>query len=191
MYLARMQIKTSTPAEASTEAKASTQDVFVKFAPKYHADAHRLLADQVPPLAPALHFCAPVIGDMYMIVMEYIPNSAGRSIHSYSPTDCPPGLPQVVERDISRALKLLHERNWVFGDLRAPNVLHLPGSDGGRVLLVDFDGVGMDGEGRYSACLNPAAGFYASVQRGGVMRMEHDLENLKGLLNQVCNLSKT
>ena len=194
MYLARMQIKTSTPAEAPTEAEASTQDVdvFVKFATKYHADAHRLLADHNPPLAPALHFCAPVVGDMYMIVMEYIPESAGRSVHSYFSTGGSPGLLQAIERDVSQALKLLHERNWVFGDLRAPNILHLPGSDGGRVLLVDFDGVGVDGEGRYSTCLNHAAGFCASVQRGGVMRKKHDLENLKGLLGRLRrNFSET
>ena len=128
---------------------------------------------------------------MYMIVMEYIPKSAGQSIHSYSFTNYPPGLPQAVEQDVSKALRLLHERNWVFGDLRAPNMLYLPGSDGGRVLLVDFDGVGVDGEGRYSACLNPAAGFCAGVQRGGVMRKEHDLENLEELLKRLRNSLKT
>ena len=170
MYLARMQIKTS------------IQTVFVKFATKYHEAAHRLLADQVPPLAPAFHFCAPVVGDMYMIVMEYIPGSTGRSIDSYPSTGSPPGLPQAVKRDVSQALKLLHEQNLVFGDLRAPNVLYLPDSDGGRALLVDFDGVGVDGEGRYSACLDPAAGLCASAERGGVMRREHDLENLDRLL---------
>ena len=179
MYLARMQIKTSTQVEAFT------QTVFVKFATKYHEGAHRLLANQVPPLAPALHFCAPVVGGMYMIVMECIPRSTRRPISSYFSTGGPPGLLQAVERDVPQALKLLHEKNWVFGDLRAPNILYLPGSDGGRVLLVDFDGVGVDGEGRYSACLNPEAGFCASVERGGLMRKEHDLENLEQLLERL------
>ena len=185
MYLARMQIKTSTQtgasihAEESTQAEAPIQTVFVKFAIKYNADAHRLLADRVPPLAPVLHFCAPIVGDMYMIVTEYIP---GRSINLYSSTDGHLGLPQAVKRDASHALTLLHEKNWVFGDLRPPNILYLPDSDGGRVLLVDFDGVGVDGEGRYSACLNPAAGLCASVKRGGIMKKEHDWENLEQLL---------
>ena len=52
-YLARMQIKTS------------IQTVFVKFATKYHEAAHRLLADRVPPLAPTLRFCSPVVDDRY------------------------------------------------------------------------------------------------------------------------------
>jgi len=177
MYLARMQIGTSTRAEAST------QEVFVKFAPTYNEDAHRLLADHDPPLAPALHFCARVIGDMYMVIMEYIPESRGRSVHSFNFKDASPlpkDLPQVIERDVSEALRLLHGKRWVFGDLREPNLLYLPG--GGRVMLVDFDDVGLDGEARYSACLNLNAGFCPGAQRGQIMKMEHDYENLKLLL---------
>ena len=187
MYLARMRINTSTQAEATT------QNVFVKFAVKYHEAAHRLLADQNPPLAPALHFCARVVGDMYMVVMEYIPQSVGRSVDPHvSGPALPQNLPQVVRQDVSKALGLLHGENWVFGDLREPNLIYLPDSDsdGGRVLFVDFDAVGPDGEARYSACLNPKAGFCASVQRGQIMKKEHDWENLEVLLGRLVDKLK-
>ena len=75
MHLARMQTETG------------TRVVFVKFAIKYNEDAHRLLADQNPPLAPALYSCTRVIGDMYMVVMEYIPESRGKFIHYRSTTN--------------------------------------------------------------------------------------------------------
>ena len=65
----------------------SNEVVLVKFAAKYNEEAHRLLADQ--DLAPKLYFYARVIGDMHMVVMEYIPKSRGcirkninRSLHA-------------------------------------------------------------------------------------------------------------
>ncbi|KAF9779327.1 hypothetical protein BJ322DRAFT_1024686 [Thelephora terrestris] len=179
MYLARMQVKTS------TQAKGSTHEVFVKFSPNYNEAAHRLLAGQKPPLAPALHFCARVIGDMYMVVMEYIPESRGRSadVPVHGPS-FPPNLLRVVEQEVLKALRLLHEQQWVFGDLREPNLLYLPES-GGRILLVDFDNVGRDGEATYSACLNPEAGFAPGVERGQVMKKEHDFGNLQMTLKRI------
>jgi len=177
MYLARMQIN---------QADESTQKVFVKFTAKYHEDAHRLLARQDPPLAPALHFCPRVIGDVYMVVMEYIPQSKGRPIHQYSSDPFwPRNLPQIVERDVSTALDLLHGRDLVFGDLREQNLLYLGDPKGGRILLVDFDVVGRDGKARYSACLNLAARYCDGVDRGLIMEKEHDRENLKALLRRL------
>ncbi|KAF9644455.1 hypothetical protein BDM02DRAFT_3212847 [Thelephora ganbajun] len=168
-YLARMETETE------------TQVVFVKFAAKYNEGAHRLLANQNPPLAPALYFCARVVGDMYMVVMEYMPKSKGQSIGSRSSTDgLPP--PAVVLRDVSKGLDLLHERNLVFGDLRETNLLYLAG-DGGQVLFVDFGGVGRDGMDKYSACLNPGAGL--GVDRGQVMEKVHDRQNLGRLMERL------
>lgn len=101
------------------------------------------------PLAPSLHCCARVIGEIYMVVMEYIPKSRGQS----TSLGLAPWVPEVVYQDVVKALGLLH-KVFVFGDLRETN-LYLP-EDGGRMLLVEFNGVGMDGEDRYSACLDPA-----------------------------------
>jgi len=146
IYLARMRTGDGT-----------STTVFVKFSVKYNPDAHKILAGHNPPLAPALHYCAPVIGDMYMVVMEYV----------------------------SKALKLLHDRELVFGDLREQNVLYLP-EGGGRAMLVDFDNVGRDGKDRYSACLNPDAGL--GVGRLQIMEKSHDAKNMERLLERLSVL---
>jgi len=169
LYLAEMVIGTS------------KRVVLVKFSAKYHEDAHRLLAGANPPLAPALHFCTRVIGDMCMVGMEYVPKSEGQSLFFASPPQ--PAL-EGVRKGIDRALDLLHEKGLVFGDLRESNVLYLP-KDGGRVLLVDFDGVGRDGKDRYSACLNPEANL--GVVRGQIMEKEHDRINLEGLMARLIS----
>jgi len=174
MYLARMQ--TGTP----------DQVVLVKFAAKYNQEAHRLLAGQNPPLAPALYFCRRVVGGMYMVIMEYIAKPRGWPIDSISSTRdlLPPPVPEVVRRDVTKALGLLHKENFVFGDLREANLLYLP-EDGGRVLLIDFDGVGLDGVGRYSACLNPEAEL--GVNRWQIMEKEHDNRNFERLMERMSN----
>ena len=172
MYLARMQTDTSNDV------------VLVKFAAKYNEEAHQLLASHDPPLAPALYFCARVIGGMHMVVMEYISKSRGWSLDPLSSTGGLPSppVPDVIRRDVTKALSLLHEQSLVFGDLREANLLYLP-ENGGRVLLVDFDGVGVDREGRYSACLNP--GLELGVKRWQIMEKEHDDNNLEKLMKRV------
>ena len=169
LYLARM------PTDTSNEV------VLVKFSAKYHEVAHRLLANADPPLAPVLHFCTRVIGDMYMVVMEYVPKLSGQSILVAPP---PQSALEAVQMDIDRALNLLHEKDLVFGDLREQNVLYLPG-DRSRVLLVDFDCVGQDRKDRYSACLNPEANL--GVVRGQVMEKEHDRKNLEQLMERLAS----
>jgi hypothetical protein len=180
MYLAEMQ----TP--ASPQAEASTRIVFVKFAPRYNEDAHRLLASQEPPLAPALHFCARVIGDVHMVVMDYIPMGRGWSIapELSGVPKIPRDFAEIVKRDVQKGLDLLHTRDLVFGDLREPNLLYLPG-DGRRVLFVDFDWVGQHKVSRYSATLNAGAGLCQGVRRGRQMEKEHDCENLELLLGRL------
>jgi hypothetical protein len=180
MYLAEMQT------QASPQTIASTRIVFVKFAARYNEDAHRLLASQEPPLAPALHFCARVIGDVYMVVMDYIPMGRGWSIApelEFLPK-IPRDMTEIVERDVQKGLDLLHKRDLVFGDLREPNLLYLP-EDGGRVLFVDFDRVGQHKVSRYSATLSAGAGLCRSVRRGRQMDKEHDRENLKQLVGRL------
>ena len=171
MYLARP--------PTGVEGGTLTEDkVLVKFAVKYNEDAHRLLADHDPPLAPTLHSCTRVIGDMFMVVMQYIPSSGGASLYACSLS---PAVFEAVHRDISEALKLLHEQDLVFGDLRETNVLYLQNE--GRAMLTDFDAVGRHGKDRYSACLNPDANL--GVDRLQIMEKLHDEENLRRLMDRL------
>ncbi|KAF8318035.1 uncharacterized protein EI90DRAFT_3084491 [Cantharellus anzutake] len=157
------------------DSKGSDMQVLVKFATRYHENAHRLLADHEPPLAPKLYSCTPVVGGMLMVVMEYIPQSEGASLHNHRPQE---SALQVIHQNISKALELLHGLDLVFGDLREQNVLYLPSKN--HVLLVDFDGVGKHGEDRYSACLNETTSL--GVRRLQIMEKLHDKENLERLV---------
>lgn len=165
IYLAKMRSKDG----------ASTTDVLVKFTAEYNEAAHRLLAENDPPLAPALYSCKPVIGNMFMVVMEYIPKHKGRSLRNLSLQH---HALDKISRDVSRALELLHGKDLVFGDLRELNVLYLPNEE--RALLVDFDTVGRAGEDRYSCCLNPDIGL--GVEKWQIMEKIHDNNNLKKLM---------
>ena len=155
------------------------RDVLVKFAVRYNERAHRLLAECDPPLAPTLHYCIPVIGGLKMVVMDYVSDS--------SPLPrffVPPALPrsidaQVVKKGLTEALRLLHEKDLVFGDLRTLNILYSHESD--RIFLVDFDWVGKHGEDRYSTCLNPEVN--PRVTRWGVMKKSDDEESLDDVMN--------
>ena len=171
MYLARPR----TGAEGRIKTK---EKVLVKFAVRYNEGAHRLLANHDPPLAPMLYSCTRVTGNMFMVIMQYVQSSGGASLSTGSLS--PPVL-EAVHRDISKALKLLHEQDLVFGDLRESNVLYLPNER--RAMLVDFDAVGRHGEDRYSACLNPKARL--GVDRLQIMGKLHDEENLRRLMDRL------
>ena len=164
--------------------KTGTKDVvLVKFAVNYNERAHRLLSERNPPLAPVLHFCMRVIGDMYMVVIEYILRARSRDLHSAT-TDSPPleVAPEVVRQDVAKALNLLHKEILVPGDLQEANMLYL--TEGrGCVLLVDFDGVGQDGEGTFSCSLNPETGL--GVNKGQIMEQVHNDENLNWLMERL------
>ena len=172
IYLAR--IPSGTPGDSSTK------DVLVKFTAKYNEIAHRLLANQNPPLAPALYSCTPVIGGLYMVVMEYESNAS--PLHRFilppgSPLPDPPS-PEVLRRDLTKALNLPHGQDLVFCDLRSANIPYSPKDE--RSLLVDFDGVGKHGESRYSPCLNTELGL--GVDRWQIMEKSHDLMNLERVM---------
>ena len=78
---------------------------------------------------------------------------------------------------MNRAIGLLHERDLVFGDLRAQNVL--PKLSGGAI-LIDFDWVGKHQVDRYPASWNNNTQA-PGVGRGELMDKTHDLFMLKEL----------
>ncbi|KAF8727267.1 hypothetical protein AX14_007435 [Amanita brunnescens Koide BX004] len=123
------------------------EEVIVKFTARYSEVAHRLLA--MAGLAPRLHSCDRVIGDLYMVVMERVD---GKSVWQLRQEKMP--LPAIISEEVSKAVGLLHENNIVFGDLRDPNILYDEPKN--RVVLVDFDWPGQDGESRYPATLTLA-----------------------------------
>ncbi|PPR07054.1 hypothetical protein CVT26_005255 [Gymnopilus dilepis] len=157
-----------------------TDEVIVKFTTRYNEAAHRLLAEAR--LAPKLHFCGRVVGDLYMIVMERV---AGTSAWQLEMDKRP--IPEVVATKVEEAVGLLHAQDIVFGDLRSNNVLYDVSGGEGRAVLVDFDWAGKDGEARYPATLNHVVDdelWHPDVSPHCIMKKAHDLwhlEKLKGL----------
>jgi len=153
----------------------SNQEVIVKFTARYNEVAHRLLANAQ--LAPRLHFCGRIVGELYMVVMDHVD---GKSIWQLQQDKMP--VPAIIPQKVEEAVRLLHEEDIVFGDLRDPNILYVASE--GHVFLVDFDWPGKDGESRYPATLNPGTDgktWAEEVSPYGIMYKVHDLWQLDRL----------
>ena len=159
---------------SSVDALADTVEVVVKFTARYHPEAHRLLATEG--LAPVLHACVPVCGGLFMVVMDRVHGELAWEVVNRGEL-----LPYDIYKDVQDAIALLHSNNLVFGDLRTPNIMVVPGESGSdarsRGMLIDFDWVGTHGIGRYPASLNDGLPDWApsSIQRYGIMDKAHDL----------------
>lgn len=86
-------------------------------------------------------------------------------------------------------MKILHQTDIVFGDLRDANVLFVPPPGntmaGGRVYLVDFDWADCAGVGRYPAMLN-RDNHDDSMQPNGIMEKEHDIKQFESLSRSIA-----
>ena len=156
-----------------------SRTVLVKFAAVYNEGAHRLLASHG--LAPTLHHCVRVIGDMYMVVMEYLADA--RPLPFFFPPSRLLRSPEIplIRESLTKALELLHGKGLVFGDLRSLNVLYSPGDN--RIYLVDFDRAGRDGVDRYSACVNPEVGI--GIGNWEILKKDHDNVNFERIMESI------
>ena len=123
-------------------------------------------------LAPALHFCIPLVGDMYMVIMDYV---EGVPLFGLQETG---EVRRGVYSDVQRAVSRLHEQNLVFGDLRPQNVIVNAG-DG--TMLIDFDWVGEHQADKYPASWNNDGRWAPGVERRGLMDKAHDIYMLEKL----------
>ena len=122
--------------------------VYMKFVVRtYGEEAHRLLARQVPSLAPQLFWCGEVVHGKTMVIMQDL--SLGQSVDVH-PRDKNEDDIAIIEKDIRAALDLLHSHDLVHGGIRADNIVIADG----RGHLIDFDWSGKDGEARYPDSLN-------------------------------------
>lgn len=145
--------------------------VLVKFTPTYNRAAHELLVKMSQ--APKLHYCEEVesVG-LYVVVMDYVNN--GEEVQGV--LDNPAHI-----ASLEHALATLHAEGWVFGDLRNPNVFLVDD----RVVLIDFDWCGKEGEARYPSDILIVKGeWHTGVRRGGLMKQEHDEFHLRLLMGK-------
>ncbi|KAG8731859.1 hypothetical protein FRC11_001924 [Ceratobasidium sp. 423] len=167
--------------------EATTEDgraIVVKFAQFYNFEAHQLLAAQS--LAPKLlSLRAEPVGGLVMIVMEFCGTSLDYYFDSTGPGLEPDAQGQ-VQRDVKKALDLLHANNLVFGDLRPPNVLVVPASKGTfHGQLVDFEWCGIEGKARYPVGMNESKRIRwpAGVEKGSLLSQEHDIDMFEKLFS--------
>jgi hypothetical protein len=143
---------------------ANGEAIFVKFVTRYNLKAHQLL--ELEGLAPRLRHCSERRdGETHFVVV--MDRLVGHHMHNEI-------FQEVDLARVERAKNLLHENNYVFGDLR-PNNIFKP-MDGTGVVLVDFDWCGQDGIDRYPPFLNKdkSCGWHRDVRGGRVMRKVHD-----------------
>ena len=118
----------------------------------YGEAAHRLLADHDPPLAPQLLYCDNVTHDFKMIVMEDLQGDTLDALVGtlVSQTD---EIVTAIDRDIERAVSLLHANNMVHGDIRPSHVVAQRSTDREdgttRAFLLKFDYAGEEGAAKY------------------------------------------
>jgi hypothetical protein len=179
--------KVSVTNDANQDHFPQPRDIVVKFVRKYGEEAHCLLASHG--MAPQLLYRGPLSpnSELSMIVMDYFPGKTLSSVF---------GSMEVCDetyKGVKKALDVLHEAGFVYGDLRRPNVLvqgdntHVfgEGLQSGtklKVVLIDFDWADKVGIARYPAFLNPRVMYPKDVGPWRQIRKEHDdlmLENLR------------
>ncbi|KAG8779903.1 hypothetical protein FRC12_023729 [Ceratobasidium sp. 428] len=173
------------PADGTSIFLAETQNldppkqIVVKFVQTYNAKAHELLAKHG--LAPALLYD----GNAHpqdqpgpnhtMVVMEFL--------HGTDLSKFKDPLPSRIVTDIQKALEHLHEYDFVFRDLRSPNVIIMKDSHGAvtGAQLIDFDWCGQHQVGRYLLSMNPDVDWAEGVGPGTLMYKSHDIDMLEKL----------
>lgn len=160
----------------ATYGDGEPEEVIVKFCERYNSRGHRLVA--AANYAPKLFFCEQILGGLIMVVMKYIEglDSHYRFLHDTT-------LPPNILDDVKNAVKVLHDADLVFGDLRRPNIMIHQTDDGDRAMLVDFDWVGLAGKAEYPASLNDNGSITwpAGVTPSAIMEKDHDIEMISNL----------
>lgn len=145
----------------------------VKFASRYSREAHELLSNASPPLAPRLWHCArePSVNNLFVVVMDYVEHRwhAGEVLRMNT----------AQIESLRLAVRMLHAAGLVFGDLRGPNVLLVED----RVMLIDFNWAGKEGEAKYPGDILlplerteiPPIKWHPQVKRGGLIKQKHDV----------------
>ena len=119
---------------------SSPMDVVIKFVECYGEEAYQLLAKEH--LVPQLLYCGrvginnndPIFGELQMVIMEYVDGETLQEVKQVPPR---------AKEEVICALEILHDKNYVFGDLRWQNIMIMRNEE---VKLVDFDWTGKENE---------------------------------------------
>jgi len=121
----------------------SKDSIVVKFVRSYGKEAHKWMAERgMAPRLIAFEELGSGHDDFNMVVMDYV---CGSTLYALYP---PPGeLPLDVRCSIERALEILADGGFVYGDLRRPNIMLADGHGpiDSLIRFVDFDWAGEEG----------------------------------------------
>ncbi|KAH8817565.1 hypothetical protein DL96DRAFT_1622734 [Flagelloscypha sp. PMI_526] len=148
---------------ADIASESSSKEVVVKFTSHYCVEAHKILAHEG--IAPALLYCTyeESIGLWVIITPRLLYETYQLSEEGYE--------------KLKSGITTLHAKDFVYGDLRPPNVFL---QADGLPLLIDFDWCGKKGEARYPTDLAQGVGFREEAE-GSLITEEDDLRMLEEL----------
>uniref|UniRef100_T1IRQ2 Protein kinase domain-containing protein n=1 Tax=Strigamia maritima TaxID=126957 RepID=T1IRQ2_STRMM len=135
-------------------------DIVIKFMRTYCIDAHELCAEAK---------CAPEV--------KYYENNRTYQVVIYKEFKGEPfskndhGTNRTVKENLQKALDVLHDDGFVFGDLRPPNILV---NEKFEVNLIDFDWSGKEGVGWYPEVVNSSIVWPEGVNYGRRLERRHD-----------------
>jgi serine/threonine protein kinase len=81
-------------------------------------------------------------------------------------------VPPSAKEELARALEILHDKDYAFGDLRRQNVMITRNQE---VKLVDFDWAGKENETRYPLLASRAITGSLGVEGGSFIKKSHDI----------------
>lgn len=171
-YLKPLERSTSCVTYLAKTCEAEGNLIVVKFVTAYGADAHRAMASAG--FAPKLLYHgeinieddAPSYGELRMVVMEYC-----KGITLHDAMQLKKRLPRFAD-SLREAIAYLHHQNFVFGDLREPNIMV---SEEGKVNLVDFNWAGRKGKATYPPSISPTIPWAPGVGPLEPITKEHDM----------------
>ncbi|CAJ0748276.1 7217_t:CDS:1 [Entrophospora sp. SA101] len=147
--------------------------ILVKFVKRYGIDAHIYCADQG--IAPKFYAYNKIPG-WSMVVMEYLTEYVDiyTAMHDLKLDQ------KVLFKKAEETIKILHDRDFVHGNLQASSIL--VSIDMRQMRIVDFVWSGLNGKVFYPYFINNSVPWHHEVDCGKPIRMEHDKYIFKKIL---------
>ncbi|RIB07705.1 hypothetical protein C2G38_2252459 [Gigaspora rosea] len=173
--------------KARTTNMENNYDIVVKFVKNYNITAHKICSGKG--YAPKILYQSPIdeflaLGRYWMIIMEFVGISLDRKLDQ---RDIRPS--NLIYNDVKLAIELLHSNNYVFADLRLPNILVYDENERQRAKLIDFDWCGRHKVDKYPSSLNMSIQWPTNVKPGTFLMKEHDIYWLGKLQERLSTLT--
>jgi serine/threonine protein kinase len=152
------------------------RSIVIKYTSKYCSTAHNICANAG--FIPGLLYCsdnaeAKRFGGFRMIIIEYIDGITLDQRFDEDTIDASYCLD--IYRDVKSAIIALHKENFVFADLRFPNILIFETVDEMHANLIDFDWCGKHNVDSYPSSMNEDIPWPLGAEPDALLKKAHDL----------------